>query len=423
MRTLYFDCGMGASGDMIVAALLEIHPNPDAFIQRFNQLELHQYGLGSIRLVTDKVTRCGLMGTRAHMLLKPVDASVEVEETCNAPDLQHCHEHEHCHEHDHVNGMSMGNIETLLNGIDISSEVRNHCLAVFGLIASSEAHAHGCPVEQIHFHEIGQLDAVADVLAACMLINEMHPEKIFSSPVCLGKGTVKCAHGILPVPAPATAHLLIGAPVYQGTIEAELCTPTGAALLIHFVDEFCSIPMMKVEAIGCGMGTREFENRPNMLGDMNGMWHDGSQSVVNPQDLAELHVNVDDMTGEQIGYAVEILLEEGAKDAWSIPIVMKKGRPAHTIACLVEASQTEKFARLMLLHTSSFGVRIFPCQRFALPRTVEAVNTPYGAVHLKKSHDSEISRHKWEYDDVASIAKRLKMSVLELAEKLEDSLK
>ncbi|MBQ9396180.1 MAG: nickel pincer cofactor biosynthesis protein LarC [Proteobacteria bacterium] len=465
MKTLFFDCSMGAAGDMIVAALLELLPEPEKFVQKFNALG--QFGLGSVALQTEKVSRCGIVGTHARMLVTPSGHDETVEEQiddhdhhdageahchghhdhhdadeahCHGhhdhhdADEAHCHgHHDHhdadeahchghhvggqCHEHGHVHGMRLSDICGILSKIGVSESVRHHCEAIFELIASAESHVHGCPVEQVHFHEVGQLDALADILAACMLLEELAPDRIVASAVCTGKGTVQCAHGILPVPAPATAHILCGTPCFQGRIEAELCTPTGAAVLVHFVDEFAEMPLMVPEKIGYGMGSRSFADAANALRVVFGSQNTDAGIYVS--DMVEIHVNVDDMTGEQIGFAVRKLLENGANDVWTIPIVMKKGRPAQTLACLVPLSQSEKYARLMLQYTSSFGVRIIPCRRVSLSRTVSEVKTDYGIIRRKCSSDSNIRKSKWEYDDLAEVASRLNITISELLEKLQ----
>ena len=222
MRTLYLDCGMGAAGDMLTAALLELLPEPDRFVDKLNTI-----GIPGVEFCKEKTVKCGITGTHISVL-------VHGEEEGTA-DHHHVHEHTHEHEHGHHHHSGMHEIEHIVADLKLPQKVEKDVLAVYGLIAEAESHAHGVPVSDIHFHEVGTMDAVADITAVCLLMNELAPDEVICSPVHVGSGHVECAHGILPVPAPATAFLLQGVPTYGGGIQGELCTPTGAALLKHFV--------------------------------------------------------------------------------------------------------------------------------------------------------------------------------------------
>ena len=304
MKTIYLDCGMGAAGDMLTAALYELLPDEAAkagFLEKMNTL-----GIPGVKVSCEIVSRCGICGT--HMTVTVNGTEEESQDVETMPEHVHEHEtHEHCHEdhdhdhehgehdhgdehaHDHVHShdhdhtdhahshdhdhtdhvhshdhahhhhSSMHEIGHIVEALPVSDKVKTDVLAVYELIAEAEGHAHGVPVSQIHFHEVGTMDAVADITAVCLLMEELAPEQVVASPVCVGTGKVRCAHGILPVPAPATADILRGVPVYGGTIRAELCTPTGAALLKHFASAFGQLPLMTVERIGYGMGKKEFE--------------------------------------------------------------------------------------------------------------------------------------------------------------------
>jgi uncharacterized protein (TIGR00299 family) protein len=302
----------------------------------------------------------------------------------------------------------MHDMAHILEHLNISAEIKTHTLAIFDLIAQAESQAHGCTVEQVHFHEVGQLDALADILAACMLINELSPDCIMTSPVCVGHGTVQCAHGILPVPAPATSHILTGVPIYAGNIAAEMCTPTGAAILRHFTHQFAPMPPITPERTGYGLGTRDFSSAPNMIRATWGQHQDAhSTHGLQTENLVEICTNLDDMTPEQIAFAADTLLNAGALDVWTTPIVMKKGRSAHQLSCLVPEYEAETFVVLMLKHTATFGVRLFPCQRYALPREIVTIHTEHGPVRQKQSKHPDFPRQKWEHEDLASIARQL----------------
>ena len=378
MRTIYLDCGMGAAGDMLTAALLELMPNQDAFVEELNGL-----GIPGIRFTAEKCEKCGILGT--HMKV-----TVHGEE-----------EDGHHHHHGHL-----ADIRGIVSGLPLPTMVKLDILAVYEEIAQAESHVHGVPVEHIHFHEVGTMDAIADVTAVCLLLHRLAPDKIIVSPVHVGSGQVRCAHGILPVPAPATAYLLRGIPIYGGSIDGELCTPTGAALLKHFATEFGQMPVMKVQAIGYGMGRKDFP-RANCVRALLGETEAPIDAIV------ELRCNVDDMTGEAVGFALELLLENGALDAFTLPIGMKKSRPGVLITVLCREEKKEAMVHLLLKHTTTLGVREFPCRRYALSRTMEVVNTPFGPVRKKVSSGYGVRREKLEYDDLAKIAKEQHISLAE----------
>lgn len=378
MRTIYLDCGMGAAGDMLTAALLELIPNQDAFVEELNGL-----GIPGIRFTAEKCEKCGILGT--HMKV-----TVHGEE-----------EDSHHHHHGHL-----ADIRGIVSGLLLPTMVKLDILAVYEEIAQAESHVHGVPVEHIHFHEVGTMDAIADVTAVCLLLHRLAPDKIIASPVHVGSGQVRCAHGILPVPAPATAYLLRGIPIYGGSIDGELCTPTGAALLKHFATEFGQMPVMKVQAIGYGMGKKDFP-RANCVRALLGETEAPIDAIV------ELRCNVDDMTGEAIGFALEQLLGSGALDAFTVPVGMKKSRPGVLITVLCREEKKEAMVHLLLKHTTTLGVREFPCRRYALSRTMEVVNTPFGPVRKKVSSGYGVRREKLEYDDLAKIAKEQNISLAE----------
>lgn len=392
MTTLYLDCGMGASGDMLTGALLELLPNPDAFVEELNGL-----GIPGVRFSAEKSVKCGITGT--HM-----QVSVHGQEEG---------EQDHCHEHSHSHG-SLTDLRAIVSGLPIPSMVKLNIMAVYEEIARAEGHVHGVPVSQIHFHEVGAMDAVADVTAVCLLLHRLDAERIIASPVHVGSGQVRCAHGILPVPAPATAWILRDVPIYGGSIQGELCTPTGAALLKHFVDAFEDMPPMRVSAIGYGMGRRDFP-RANCVRAMLGQTGQRQEE----QTVVELRCNVDDMTGEAVGFALEQLLAAGALDVFTTPIGMKKSRPGTMITVLCEESQREHMVGLLLHHTTTLGVREQLCRRCTLSRRVETVSTPYGSVKKKISEGYGIYREKYEYEDLARIARTRGLSLEELESRLE----
>ena len=280
-------------------------------------------------------------------------------------------------------------------------------MAVYGLIAEAESHAHGVPVTEIHFHEVGTMDAVADITAVCLLMNKIAPDQVIVSPVHVGSGHVHCAHGILPVPAPATAYILNGVPMYGGAVKGELCTPTGAALLKHFATRFGDMPVMRTEAIGYGMGKKDFE-QANCIRAMLGETEDAGDSVL------QLECNVDDMTAEELGFAMETILEAGALEVYTVAAGMKKSRPGTILCVLCHEDAKETLVRVIFRNTTTIGVREHRCSRYTLKRSFETVQTPYGDVQKKLSSGYGVAREKYEYEDLARIAREQGMSLAEV---------
>ena len=401
MKTLYLECNMGAAGDMLTGALLELHPHPEEFVQRMNGLHIP-----GVEFSAQPAVKCGITGTHVS-----VTVHGEEEESHDHPhdhghphDHDHPHGHDHDHDHSHHHHAGMGDIRHILSHLDIPQQVRQDAQAVYQLIAQAESHAHGRPVEEIHFHEVGTLDAVTDVVAVCWLIHDLAPQRILASPVHVGSGQVRCAHGILPVPAPATAHILQGVPTYGGAVQGELCTPTGAALLKHFVQGFGPSPVMRVEKIGYGMGKKDFE-AANCVRAMLGETQETGETV------AELCCNLDDMTPEALGFAQERLWEAGALDVSTLAVGMKKNRPGVMLLCMCRVEDREKMLSLLFAHTTTLGVRERLCNRYTLSRSQRTVETEYGPVRVKESTGWGVVREKPEYEDLAKIAREQNMTL------------
>jgi uncharacterized protein (TIGR00299 family) protein len=305
----------------------------------------------------------------------------------------------------------MHEIGHIIDHLPVSDAVKKNALAVYALIAQAESEVHGRPVDQVHFHEVGALDAVADIVGVCMLMEKLAPEKVVCTPVTTGYGHVRCAHGILPVPAPATANILRGVPTLAGNVEGELCTPTGAALLKHFADEFKTSLTMTTEKIGYGMGKKDFPKANCLRAFL------GEMETELPR-IAELRCNLDDMTAEAIGHAMNVLMEQGALDAFTVPVFMKKNRPGTLVVCVCHEQDAEKFARLLLRHTTTRGVRKLVQERYTLTSRTETVETPMGSVRIKHSEGYGVHKSKPEYADIARIADQEGCSVLEVMDRL-----
>ena len=414
MKTLYLECSMGAAGDMLTAALLELVEDKQQFIDRINHL-----GLSGVRVTAEPSVKCGITGT--HM---KVTVDGEEEESLDAQGHHHEHVHEHSHahahehphddyEHGHHHHASVSDIDKLINGLNVSDQVKANAKAVYALIAEAESQVHGHPVSEIHFHEVGTLDAVTDVVSVCLLMEEIGAEEVVVSPVHVGSGHVRCMHGILPVPAPATALILKDVPTYGGHIQGELCTPTGAALLKHFASRFGDRPMMKTKAIGYGMGKKDFEQANCVrafLGESEGKL----------EQITKLECNLDDMTGEDIGFAIEQLFNAGARDVFTQPIGMKKNRPGILLSVLCLPEDADRLAEEIMKHTSTLGIRRQEMSRYALQRSVGTVNTSYGEVRLKQASGMGVKRSKPEFDDIAAIARKYNVPLRTIREKITE---
>lgn len=399
MNLLYFECNMGAAGDMLMGALYELLEKNEKreYLSRMNHM-----GLPGIEIIPAAEQKCGIHGTHMRIF---VHGAEEGEYEAFHQQGQHTHTPEHTHSH-----TGYSDILHQISHLDLPEEVREHAAAIYRLIGEAEAKVHATTLEQIHFHEVGTLDALADVVGCCLLIHMLQPDQIMASPVHVGSGTVHCAHGILPVPAPAAAELLKQVPVYGGQIRGELCTPTGAAILKHFVSSFGSLPPMKIQKTGYGMGTKDFP-QANCVRVFRGIAYEESKEDI----ILSLSCNLDDMTGEALGFATEQLLSRGALDVYTTPIGMKKGRPGQLLTCLCRPQEETAMTELIFRHTTTRGIRIQEFRRHVMSAGFQEQDTPYGKITLKKSEGYGVTRTKPEYDDLARIAREQDMSLEEVS--------
>ena len=421
MKTLYLECAMGAAGDMLTAALLELTGDKQAFIDKMNAL-----GLPGVSVAAEPAVKCGITGTHVTVTVDGVEEEAgdahehehhhdhdhhdhdhdheHHHEHGHEHDHEHGHHHDHEHEHDHHHGhhhhASVADIEALISGLAVSDRVKADAKAVYALIADAESRVHGRPVTEIHFHEVGTLDAVADVVGVCLLMEQLSPDQVIVSPVHTGSGHVHCAHGILPVPAPATALILEGIPSYGGQVKGELCPPTGAALLKHFASRFGDRPVMAVEAIGYGMGKKDFD-QANCVRAFLG------ESEGERETVTRLECNLDDTTGEDLGFAMEQLFAAGARDVYTQSIGMKKNRPGVLLSVICLPQDADRLAAVMMKHTTTLGIRRQDLSRYVLDRREETVSTEYGPVRVKRASGMGAERVKAEYEDIAARAKEL----------------
>ena len=441
MKTLYLECSMGAAGDMLMAALFELIEEKDSFVEKMNHL-----GIPGVSVKMESSEKCGILGTPASVIIDGEEEESEDvhhqghshgEHSHSQEESGHGHHHhshgedmihEHSHEHGEIPGHhhhghhhshnSMESITHLISHLPVSDKVKKDAGEVYELIAQAESRAHGKPVSQVHFHEVGTMDAVADIVGVCMLMEILSPDRVIVSPIHVGSGFVRCAHGVLPVPAPATAHILQGIPSYGGEVQGELCTSTGAALIKHFADSFGSMPVMNTQKIGYGMGKKDFET----ANCVRAFWGEsGTQNGPNGE-IAELRCNLDDMTGEELGFASRILFEAGALDVFTVPIQMKKDRPGQMLVCICNPEDADHMAQLMLLHTTTLGVRKTLCTRYMLERSSGEKATSMGTVHIKYARGYGVEKYKVEYEDLARIAKDKGISFYQAREGIEKEL-
>lgn len=417
MKTLYFECKMGAAGDMLAASLYELLD--DKKREKFHESMKTLEGLGINTSIQSSV-KCGITGSSFEVL---IHGHKEEGQDWNGHHHHHDHkdEHQHDHHHDHAHHhhMSMGTLTEMIQAIPLAEMIKSDAVSIYQIIAQAESKVHGLPVSEVHFHEVGQFDALADIIAVCVLIDLIRPDQILASPIHVGSGHAHCAHGILPVPAPATALILENIPIYSKDLEGELCTPTGAALLKHFVSRFTPMPTMSIEKIGYGMGTKDFEVA-NCLRSFIGE----TKEEESPDDTVfELRCNLDDMTGEDLAFAKEELLKAGALDVYTIPIGMKKSRTGILLSVLCREDQRQEMAELIFRHTTSLGIREHKESRYLLRREVEKYESSMGPVSVKKSLGYGCQKEKYEYEDIARLARKEKEPVEKIRRILDQERK
>lgn len=394
MKILYIGCSMGVAGDMLMGALYELLNDEDRkkFTDKMNSL-----GIEGLHVEAVPSVKCGINGTHMNVT---IDGHEELES--------------HHSEHHHHHGASMHDIRHVIDAAGISENVKKNAVEVYECIAQAESRVHGKSADEIHFHEVGSKDAMADVIGCCMLIDIIGADRIVVSPVTTGFGNVRCAHGILPVPAPATALILNDVPLRAGSIEGELCTPTGAALVKHYADEFGNMPQMTVSRIGYGMGTKDFA-AANCVRVFVGI-----QATRTAKTIVQLCCNIDDMTAEELGYAAELLMDEGALDVYTTAIGMKKSRPATLLTVMCREEDRERIAGLIFRNTTTLGMRVYHCERMILERSEKTLHTEFGDVRCKEASGYGVVRSKLEYDDVRRLAKSSGRSIREIRDIIEN---
>ena len=374
MRIAYFDCFSGAAGDMIVAALLDAGVNFVKFSETIGGL-----GLSGCRISAKKIKKQGFAATYFSVAMQ-------------AASQPHRH---------------LKHSVEIINAANISSQVRERSIQIFTRLAEAEAKVHGSTIEKVHFHEVGAVDAIIDVVGACVALEMLKIEKVICSPIPVGSGTVQCEHGVMPVPAPATTELLRGVPIAACEETGELITPTGAAILTTLASEFGSVPAMTVTGAGYGAGTRDGKTRPNVLRVMIGDADTSNGGEV--EHLVLLETNIDDVTAQLVGYCSERLLAEGALDVWAQPIQMKKQRSGLMLSVLCRQADAGAMESILFRETPTLGIRRRTIQRTALARRIENVDTRFGVIRMKMGEFEGSVTATPEYEDCRAAA--LKNSV------------
>ena len=442
MRIAYLECFSGVSGDMFLGALIDAGVSPQLLQETVAAL-----GLGA-KLEISRVVRSGISATKVDVWVDgekdmPREEYWAKQEAADshAPHDHHEHGHEPDHRHHHSPGESsqagasappkhehahshrgLNEIRKIISSAKLSDSAKKTAISIFEALGSAEAKIHDVPVESIHFHEVGSVDAIVDIVGAAVGIEVLEVDEIVCSSLNLGGGTVKCAHGTFPVPAPATVELLKGAPVYSADVQAELVTPTGAAIVKTLAKRFSAFPEMKVEKSAYGAGSRDFPAHPNVLRIIIGEVIPKLTGKTQSDTISVLEANLDDLNPQVFGYVMERLLGAGALDVFGVPVLMKKNRPGTLLTVLCKPEDTDKLTQLIFSETTTLGVRWREEFRQTLARRWESVRTEWGEVRIKiASMNGTVTNYAPEYEDCRRIAEEhhvpLKMVMQEAARK------
>ncbi|MDX6765714.1 MAG: nickel pincer cofactor biosynthesis protein LarC [Candidatus Methylacidiphilales bacterium] len=404
--TLYLDCISGISGDMFLAGLLDLGLDPKAVEKSLASLRLEEH----VHLHTHRETRCGISGTHLNFEVHHHDCGQAGHSHSHSHDHHDHPDHDHGHTHDtaHGHGRSFTAIKQLIARSNLPDLVKSRAISVFRRIGLAESRIHGVGIEEIHFHEVGAIDSIADIVGVCSGLHLLGIKRVLASPLVEGRGTLACAHGTFPIPAPATLAILEGVPLTQIDVPFELITPTGAALLAEFAESFTPLASFATEKIGYGLGTRDLPGRPNvvrmLLGDTI-----KTQSEPAPgyerDEVAVLTTQIDDVTSEVLAAAVEALMDAGALDVGVGSVTMKKGRSGFRLEVLCATAEQERLAALVLKLTPAIGLRVRLESRIKLPRSRVEVPTPWGPVAVKEVRFPDGSvRRKAEFEDCRRLA-------------------
>ncbi len=379
----------GISGDMTIGALLDLGIDQQVFLNKLKGINITGYQIG----ITKKLVN-GISGTDFDVI------------------LEHHHHHEHnghSHHHPHRN---LDDINKIIEDCQIDNKTKQIARDIFSKIAVAEAKVHGKTVDKIHFHEVGAIDSIIDILGTAICISILKPDKIYSSPLHLGSGTVKCAHGVIPVPAPATVEILKDVPIYSTGVKGELVTPTGAAIIKSLVDEFIQLPAMTLEKTGYGTGKKQYDI-PNLLRVFLGTDNSNETNLSNK--LIALETNIDDMNPETYSYLIPLLLEKGALDAYLTNVIMKKGRPGVMLNVLCQPENIEMMENILFTQTTTLGIRKTTVNRHCLERRPVMIKTELGEIQAKAAYkDGKLLKIAPEYEECRKLAEEKQIPIKDI---------
>ena len=409
-KILYFDCSAGISGDMTLGALIDLGADKKVFLTELEKLHLKGY-----EIAFETTQRNAITATHVNVILTGQDQThdhTHIHEHIHDHGHTHEHDHEHTHghehSHDHEHGhfhRSFRDIRQMIQNSELSKEVKDLSLRIFTRVARAEAKVHHKDIEEVQFHEVGAVDSIVDIVGSAILITMLKPDRICASVVQDGHGFVHCQHGMLSVPVPAVCEIFAesDALIRQIDVDTELVTPTGAAIISELADSFGTMPVMTIDKMGWGAGTKILKI-PNLLKVTLGYQETVSDNYTEQDEIMVLETNLDDCTGEMLGAAMEILMENGALDAFYTPIFMKKNRPAWCLTVLARPEDTEKMERLIFLHTTTIGIRRHLDQRRILKREKAVVPTAYGELQVKRVALEDGYRDYPEYESAKKLA-------------------
>ena len=382
MRILYYDCFAGISGDMNLGAMIDLGVEAG-----YLESELKKLNIKGFHLEIAKDIRRGISGTKVSVIVEDPDNE----------------KHRH-----------LRHVEEIINSSTLSDKVKINSLKIFSLIAFAEAKVHQIEIEKVHFHEVGALDSIADIVGAAICLDYLKVDKVLSSPIQLGGGTVKCAHGIMPVPAPATALIVEHVPVKTGLVQHEATTPTGAAILVATVDEFTAEINFTITKTAYGIGQRDISEVPNVL-RVYLSDNETTDSDLVVESATILECNIDDMNPERYDFIMEQLFEAGAADAWLTPIIMKKSRPANQLSVLCSPDKVKRIKEIIFINSTTIGLREYTVKKSLLLRVEKPVQTKFGSITVKQSvFQGKVVRSKPEYDECKSVAKQFNITIEEV---------
>ena len=433
MKVLYYDCFSGISGDMNLAALIDLGVDPDYLRSQLSRLDLEGY---TIRVSRD--VRHAISGTRVDVIMEAHDHHHDHHndhhndhhddhhhnhhDQGNTHEHSHSHSHEHGHRHEHEH-RNLEDIREIVENSSLNNSVKESSMKMFRLIAEAEAKVHGTTVDQIHFHEVGAVDSIVDIVGAAICLDYLKVDKVVASPVQLGGGFVECAHGKMPVPAPATLEILHDIPMKTGAVDKETTTPTGAAILAANVDIFTDTYQMQVEKVGYGIGHRDLEI-PNILRVYLGSTMEEQKPVGYKKHQAmEVTCNIDDMNPEHYDHIMEQLFEAGADEVYLTSVIMKKNRPASLLSVLCKPDLHEAISRLLLTQTTTLGLRTMRLEKSEMERQIKTQSTRYGPVRVKVAFlDGKAIKYKPEYEDCKRISREKGLNLQQVCRQIQQDI-